>query len=77
MQKGNLLRERFQNLVGIRTVCRKYYVHPVIIDLYAHQKLHKYLVELDALEKKHDKTGLAAEEQLLLKILEKEGLILT
>lgn len=65
------------HLGNTRTVCRKYYVHPVIIDLYEHQKLHHYLMELDALEKKHNKTGLAAEEQLLLKILEKEGLILT
>ncbi len=65
------------HLGNTRTVCRKYYVHPVIIDLYEHQKLHNYLVELDTLEKTHNKTGLAAEEQLLLKILEKEGLILT
>lgn len=65
------------HLGNTRTVCRKYYVHPVIIDLYEHQKLHNYLVEIDVLEKTHNKTGLAAEEQLLLKILEKEGLILT
>jgi len=64
------------HLGNTRTVCRKYYVHPVIIDLYENQKLQHYLRELDALEKKHAKTGLAAEEQLLLTILEKEGLIL-
>lgn len=64
------------HLGNTRTVCRKYYVHPVIINLYENQKLHNYLAELDALKKEQDKTGLAAEERLLLKILEKEGLIL-
>lgn len=64
------------HLGNTRTVCRKYYVHPVIIDLYENQKLHNYLTELAALEKKSGKTGLAAEEQLLLRILENEGLIL-
>jgi DNA topoisomerase-1 len=64
------------HLGNTRTVCRKYYVHPVIIDLYENQKLQRYLAELDALKKKNAKNGLAAEEQLLLRILEKEGLTL-
>lgn len=64
------------HLGNTRTVCRKYYVHPVIIDLYENRKLDSYLIELEALEKKQSKRGLAAEEQLLLSILEKEGLIL-
>lgn len=64
------------HLGNTRTVCRKYYVHPVIIDLYESRKLHRYLAELDPAERKPGKTGLAAEEHLLMKILEKEGLIL-
>jgi hypothetical protein len=51
-------------------------VHPPIIDLYETKKLHGYLKELHALEKTSAKTGLAAEERLLMKILEKEGLTL-
>jgi DNA topoisomerase-1 len=64
------------HLGNTRTVCRKYYVHPSIIDLYETKKLQAYLTELDAPEKTTNKTGLAAEERLLMKILEKEGLTL-
>lgn len=58
-------------------VCRKYYVHPVIVSLYESQKLHDYLTSVGTPKKAEEKNGLAEEEQLLLKILEKEGLTLT
>ena len=63
------------HLGNTRTVCRKYYVHPAIIDLYESNRLHRYLSAKYAPETP-DKSGLAAEERLLLKILEKEGLTL-
>jgi DNA topoisomerase-1 len=56
-------------LGNTRTVCRKYYVHPGLIELYENNNLQKYLKELDKLEEPDDKTGLVGEEQILMKIL--------
>ncbi len=64
-----------KHLGNTRTVCKKYYVHPVIIALYENKNLHNYLNELDAMEQ-CDKNDLACEEKLLMTILEKEGLII-
>ncbi len=64
-----------EHLGNTRTVCKKYYVHPVIITLYENKGLQTYLSELDKIEK-HKKNALACEEKLLMKILEKEGLII-
>jgi DNA topoisomerase-1 len=58
-----------KQLGNSRTVCKKYYVHPVIIDLYQEGKLDKYLNELDKVEKGKDDDGYAAEENILMKIL--------
>jgi len=55
-----------------RSVCKKYYVHPVLIDLYEKRALNKYLAELNNLEKDDELTGWTPEELVLLKILEKE-----
>ncbi len=65
-----------QHLGNTRTVCKKYYVHPSIIDLYENQNLHTYLCELDSHKSAAEKQGLVSEEKLLMKILEKEGLTL-
>jgi len=56
-------------LGNTRTVCRKYYVHPMIISLYETQTLHKYLQQLDELEKDDGKSDLTAEEKVLMNIL--------
>lgn len=57
-------------LGNTRTVCRKYYVHPGLIQLYEDNKLVKYLNELDKLEEQaEDDTGLTGEEKILMKIL--------
>jgi DNA topoisomerase-1 len=56
-------------LGNTRTVCRKYYVHPGLIDLYEQNNLHSYLHELDELEEPDETTGLTSEEQVLMKIL--------
>ena len=52
-----------------RTVCKKYYVHPGIIQLYESNNLDKYLNELDTIEKPDQLTGFAKEERVLMKIL--------
>ena len=56
-------------LGNTRTVCKKYYVHPLILSLYENKKLEKYIDELDKLEN-NNKIDLAPEEKIVLKILE-------
>jgi DNA topoisomerase I len=58
-----------RKLGNTRTVCRKYYVHPALIQLYEENNLSKYLQELDKLEAPDNTTGLTAEEWVLMKIL--------
>ncbi|HEY8972131.1 MAG TPA: DNA topoisomerase IB [Puia sp.] len=61
-------------LGNTRTVCRKYYVHPRLIQLYEDNRLIKYLQELDALEEEGGSdAGLTAEEKVLMKILRRNG----
>jgi len=55
-----------------RSVCKKYYVHPVLLELYEKQSLNNYLRQLEHIEKKDELTGWTAEEQLLMKILRSE-----
>ena len=57
-------------LGNTRTVCRKYYVHPVIISLYENQSLKKYIDELDDIEHDDNVSDLTSEEKVLMKILE-------
>jgi DNA topoisomerase-1 len=52
-----------------RNVCKKYYVHPVVVSLYESGGIEKYLGELDKIEKDDDKSGLTVEEKILMKIL--------
>ena len=52
-----------------RTVCKKYYVHPGIIQLYEEKHLAKYLSELDKIEMPDELTGLTSDEKVLMKIL--------
>lgn len=58
-------------LGNTRSVCKKYYVHPVIIELYRENKLQDYIDELDRIETDQVQKGLTAEETVLLRILEK------
>src|ERR1700722_15535069 len=51
-------------------VCKKYYVHPVIINLYENRGLEKYIAQLDRAEINDDKTDLTLEEKIVMKILE-------
>ena len=63
------LDEVSRKLGNTRMVCKKYYVHPALIQLYEENNLSGYLKELDKLEEHDNKTGLTAEEQVLMKIL--------
>lgn len=56
-------------LGNTRTVCKKYYVHPAIINLYETKCLKTYLDELDDIEENDHKTDLSCEEKLMMKIL--------
>ena len=57
-------------LGNTRAVCKKYYVHPLILSLYENKKLEKYIAELDDTEKTDKKSDLLPEEKIVLKILE-------
>ena len=56
------------------TVCRKYYIHPLIINLYESDSIKKYLEELDDIEVDDGKSGLTKEEKIVMKILKTEKL---
>ncbi len=60
-----------RQLGNTRSVCKKYYVHPILPTLYENQRLLKYFNELDELLKcaPDDQN---CEETVLLKILKKE-----
>ncbi len=59
-----------EHLGNTRTVCKKYYVHPLILSLYESKKLEKYVDELEEIEKDDNKTSLTPEEKVVMKILE-------
>jgi DNA topoisomerase-1 len=60
------------HLGNTRTVCKKYYVHPVVISLYENNRLEKYFGRKKNTKEDIEMKGLAAEEKILMKILEKE-----
>lgn len=57
-------------LGNTRTVCKKYYIHPALIELYEQNNLNKYVNNLEDMETPDNRTGLTAEEQILMKILQ-------
>jgi len=61
-----------EHLGNTRTVCKKYYVHPVILSLYEDQSLKKYLDQLYTIEDDDNKSDLTVEEKILMKILESQ-----
>ena len=58
------------HLGNTRTVCKKYYVHPLILSLYESKELEKYTAGLDKIEKDDNKADLTPEEKIVMKILE-------
>ncbi len=59
-----------KHLGNTRTVCKKYYVHPLILTLYENKELEKYTADLDKIEKNDGKTDLSPDEKIVMKILE-------
>ena len=58
------------------TVCRKYYVHPLLLNLYETKGINKYFAELDQIEINDGTAGLTVEEKMVMAILEKEKMVL-
>ncbi|QQL50637.1 DNA topoisomerase IB [Mucilaginibacter ginkgonis] len=71
----SVLDEVALTLGNTRTVCKKYYVHPTIIQSYEAGTLSKYLEGLDP-EDMHKASELSHAEKALLKILDNEKLAL-
>ena len=59
-----------RHLGNTRNVCKKYYVHPLILTLYENKSLKKYLQQLDEIQIDDNKADLTAEEKIVMKILE-------
>ena len=57
-------------LGNTRAICKKYYVHPLILSLYESKKLENYIEELDKIEKNDNKSDLSPEEKIVMKILQ-------
>lgn len=73
-RKSNIVQaldEVSMKLGNTRTVCKKYYVHPGIIDLYDKDEIGKYLKELDGIEETDNKTGLTKDEKVMMKVLKR------
>ncbi|MBC7848204.1 MAG: DNA topoisomerase IB [Chitinophagaceae bacterium] len=60
-----------KHLGNTRTVCKKYYVHPSILDMYESASLATYFDKLKKQEDLDDKPCLTCEEKVLMEILEK------
>lgn len=58
-----------EHLGNTRTVCKKYYVHPLIISLYESKSLDKYFKQLDVIEVNDDRSDLTHDEKVIMKIL--------
>jgi len=59
-----------QHLGNTRSVCKNYYVHPLILSLYESGKIEKYFNSIDDIEKSKTNTALSPEEKMVMKILE-------
>jgi DNA topoisomerase-1 len=64
------LDEVSRKLGNTRTVCKKYYVHPLVIELYENDELMKYTASLKRMQPA-TAAGLSPEEKILMKILKK------
>ena len=60
-----------KHLGNTRTVCKKYYVYPLIFELYESHKLGKYLND-PVMEEKYN-AGFTQDEKVLMKIFEKNS----
>jgi DNA topoisomerase I len=58
-----------KKLGNTSAICKKYYIHPVLLSLYEENKLSHYFKETDKVKQLCDKTELKGVEAILLKIL--------
>lgn len=58
-----------QHLGNTRMVCKKYYVHPVVIDHYMNKTIKKYFAKAEKSSECNTSTLLSKEEELLMDIL--------
>jgi DNA topoisomerase-1 len=58
-----------KQLGNTATVCKKYYVHPMVVSMYEQGKLSRYIKRMDAKETGDDGSGLTSEEKALMSIL--------
>ncbi|MBK8983017.1 MAG: DNA topoisomerase IB [Ignavibacteria bacterium] len=58
-------------LGNTKAVCKKYYIHPFITELYEKNKLEKYISKLKPSDINGERTGLSSEEKVLMAILNK------
>ncbi len=61
-----------KHLGNTRTVCRKYYVHPIVIDNYTHHTLEHFIARGERIDCS-DPLGLSCEEQAMMKLLANTG----
>jgi DNA topoisomerase I len=61
-----------RDLGNTRTVCKKYYVHPLIISLYENKGIEKYFRQLDEMEQNDNKAGLTPDEEVIVRILQNQ-----
>jgi len=61
-----------KQLGNTRTVCKKYYVHPIVIDHYTNKTLSRYLKNMSN-EACADNINLTTEEKVLMKMFEDVG----
>lgn len=67
----NIVLDRVAASLGnTRAVCKKYYVHPLILEMHELGKLNEYYQHLDAIEEDENKYALSREERVILKLLE-------
>ncbi len=60
-------------LGNTRTVCKKYYVNPVIISLYESKAIEKYFNQLDLIENDDNTSDLTSDEKVIMNILEQHS----
>lgn len=60
-----------KQLGNTKAVCKNYYIHPMIGQLYEENKLDKYISNLDKVESDNNHLELSTEENILMSILEK------
>jgi DNA topoisomerase-1 len=56
-------------LGNTRTVCKKYYVHPCLLEIYENGKIEKWLTKMKT-ARKSDGSDLLMEEKIFMNILE-------